>query len=106
LTKEKAEQNRRAIVETASRMFRLHGMENVAVVDVIAAFADGIESYLDIFCLRMAGDKREARQRSIALLSNLVGALLLARAVKKGRPELSDEFLGSARKQISKEIGR
>ena len=35
LTKEQAEQNRRLIVETASRMFRLHGMENVAVADVM-----------------------------------------------------------------------
>ena len=35
LTKEQAEQNRQLIVETASRMFRLHGMENVAVADVM-----------------------------------------------------------------------
>jgi TetR/AcrR family transcriptional repressor of nem operon len=34
VTKEQAEQNRRLIVETASRMFRLHGMENVAVADI------------------------------------------------------------------------
>jgi TetR/AcrR family transcriptional regulator, transcriptional repressor for nem operon len=193
LTKKRAEHNRRTIVATASRMFRLHGMENVAVVDVMkesgfthggfynhfeskedlatqavahafdyaardlaeqlasgsdpqkaltsviakylsaahrdtctggcpassfpvdaarngkevqAAFAAGIESYLDIFCLHMAGDKREARQRSVALLSQLVGALLLSRAVKKGQPELSEELLDSGRKQISKEISR
>src|SRR6201996_9849186 len=35
LTKEQAEQNRRRIVETASRMFRLQGLENVAVADVM-----------------------------------------------------------------------
>jgi len=35
LTREQAEHNRRLIVETASRMFRLHGMENVAVADVM-----------------------------------------------------------------------
>src|ERR1700726_4986250 len=35
LTKERAEQNRRLIVETASRMFRLQGLENVAVADVM-----------------------------------------------------------------------
>jgi hypothetical protein len=29
LTKEQAEQDRHLIVETASRMFRLHGMETV-----------------------------------------------------------------------------
>ena len=35
LTKEKAEHNRQLIVETASRMFRLHGMENVSVADIM-----------------------------------------------------------------------
>jgi TetR/AcrR family transcriptional regulator, transcriptional repressor for nem operon len=35
LTKEQAEQNRQLIVETASRMFRLHGMENVTVADIM-----------------------------------------------------------------------
>jgi TetR/AcrR family transcriptional repressor of nem operon len=193
LTKEQAEQNRRLIVETASRMFRLQGLENVAVVDVMkesgfthggfynhfkskdelateavasafdhaakklseetasgndpqkalnailadylspahrdtrtggcpasafpvdvarsgkdvqAAFAEGIESYLEIFAARMDGNKREARQRAVALLSGIVGALLLSRAVKKGQPKLSDELLGSARKQICKERSR
>ncbi|HSZ95929.1 MAG TPA: TetR/AcrR family transcriptional regulator [Bradyrhizobium sp.] len=189
LTREQAEQNRRLIVETASRMFRLQGVENVAVADVMkesgfthggfynhfkskddlateavasafdhaaknlsediasgndpqkalnsilanylspahrdtstggcpatafpvdsarsgkdvqAAFADGIEAYLEIFVGRMDGDKREARQRAVALLSGIVGALLLSRAVKKSRPKLSDELLSSARKQICK----
>ena len=43
LTKEQAEQNRHLIVETASRMFRLHGVENVAVADVMkeAGFTHG-----------------------------------------------------------------
>jgi TetR/AcrR family transcriptional regulator, transcriptional repressor for nem operon len=190
LTKEQAEQNRRLIVETASRMFRLQGLENVAVADVMkesgfthggfynhfkskdelateavasafdhaaknlsediasgndpqkalnailadylspahrdtctggcpapafpvdaarsgkdvqAAFAEGIESYLEIFAARMDGDKREARQRAVALLSGIVGALVLSRAVKKGRPKLSDELLSSARKQICRQ---
>ena len=189
LTREQAEQNRRLIVDTASRMFRLQGLENVAVADVMkesgfthggfynhfkskdelaaeavasafdhaaknlsediasgndpqkalnsilanylspahrdtstggcpatafpvdsarsgkdvqAAFADGIEAYLEIFAGRMDGDKREARQRAVALLSGIVGALLLSRAVKKSRPKLSDELLSSARKQICK----
>jgi len=35
LTKEQAEQNRQLIVETASRMFRLRGLENVTVSDVM-----------------------------------------------------------------------
>jgi len=35
LTKKQADQNRQLIVETASRMFRLHGMDNVAVADIM-----------------------------------------------------------------------
>jgi TetR/AcrR family transcriptional repressor of nem operon len=43
LAKGQAEQNRRLIVEAASRMFRLHGMENVAVADIMkeAGFTHG-----------------------------------------------------------------
>ncbi len=180
LTKERAEQNRRRIVETASRMFRLQGLENVAVADVMkeagfthggfynhfkskdelvteaiasafdyaakklaedvaagndpqkalnailadylspahrdrptggcpapafpvdaarsgkdiqAAFAEGIESYLEIFATRMDGDKREARQRAVALLSGIVGAVLLSRAVKKATPNFQTNYL-------------
>jgi TetR/AcrR family transcriptional repressor of nem operon len=192
LTREQAEQNRRLIVETASRMFRLQGLENVSVADVMkesgfthggfynhfkskdelaseaiasafdhaanklsddiasgndpqkalnavladylspahrdtrtggcpapafpvdaarsgkdvqAAFAEGVEAYLEIFAAQMGGDKREARQRAVALLSGIVGAVLLSRAVKKGDPKLSDELLGSARKQMCKQKG-
>jgi TetR/AcrR family transcriptional repressor of nem operon len=35
LTKDQAEHNRRLIVATASRMFRLHGLDNVAVADIM-----------------------------------------------------------------------
>src|SRR5712675_235121 len=37
--------------------------------DVQTAFADGIEPYLEILAARMDGDKRETRQRAVALLS-------------------------------------
>jgi TetR/AcrR family transcriptional repressor of nem operon len=189
LTSEQAKQNRQLILETASRMFRLHGMEDVSVADIMkqsgfthggfynhfnskeelaaeavacafeksahglsekfasarspqkafeiviaeylspayrdsstggcpasalpadaarngkevqTAFAEGIESYLDIFAARMDGNKQEARQQAVALLSGLVGALMLSRAVKKSNPKLSDELLSSARKQLCK----
>jgi TetR/AcrR family transcriptional regulator, transcriptional repressor for nem operon len=188
LTSEQAKQNRQLILETASRMFRLHGMENVSVADIMkesgfthggfynhfkskeelaaeavacsfekfannlaakfasgrnpqkaleivvaeylssayrdsstggcpasalpadaarngreiqTAFADGIESYLEIFAARMDGSKQAARQQAVALLSGLVGALVLSRAVKKSNPKLSDELLSSARKHLS-----
>jgi TetR/AcrR family transcriptional regulator, transcriptional repressor for nem operon len=189
LTKDQAGQNRQLIVETASRMFRLRGMENVSVVDIMkesgfthggfynhfgskeeleteavasafkksvttllekfasggdpqkalesviaeylspayrdtrtggcpaaalpvdcarngrdvqTAFADGIESYLDVFAAQIGGNKHEARHQAIALLSGLVGGLMLSRAVRKGNPKLSDELLSSARKRVCK----
>src|ERR1700761_8575022 len=35
LTSDQAKQNRQLILETASRMFKLHGMENVSVADIM-----------------------------------------------------------------------
>jgi TetR/AcrR family transcriptional regulator, transcriptional repressor for nem operon len=189
LTSEQARQNRQLILETASRMFRLHGMENVSVADIMkqsgfthggfynhfrskeelaaeavarsfektadslskkfasgkspqkafetviaeylspayrdsstgrcpasalpadaarngkevqTAFAEGVESYLEIFAAGMDGSKQEAREKAIALLSGMVGALMLSRAVKKSDPKLSDELLRSARKSLCK----
>lgn len=187
LTSEQAKENRQLILETASRMFRLHGMEDVSVADIMKqsgfthggfynhfnskeelaaeaiasafensaqnlsdkfasarnpqkgfetviagylspayrdsstggcpaaalpadaarsgeevqrAFAEGIESYLEIFAARMGGSRQEARNQAIALLSGMVGALALSRAVKKSNPKLSDELLSSTSKQL------
>jgi TetR/AcrR family transcriptional repressor of nem operon len=187
LTKEHAQQNRELILETASRLFRLRGVENVSVGDIMkesgfthggfynhfnskeelaaqaiacafessagglseklgegknpqralasviaeylspayrdtatggcpaaalpidaarnskdvqTAFAAGIESYLEVFAAPMHGSKQEARKQAIALLSGLVGALMLSRAVRHGNPRLSDELLSSTRKML------
>jgi TetR/AcrR family transcriptional repressor of nem operon len=189
LTKEEVERNKRHIVETASRMFRLRGIENVTVADVMkesgfthggfynhfeskeqlateamacsfhdaanflqeqidsgstpqkgmqfalanylspahrdtstggcpavalpvdaarngtdvqTVFADGIEAYLDILTAQMSGSKQGARQQAIALLSGMVGAVLLSRAVKSAEPKLSNELLNAVRKQFCK----
>jgi TetR/AcrR family transcriptional repressor of nem operon len=190
LTKEQTEQNRHLIVETASRMFRLHGMENVAVADIMrecgfthggfynhfkskdelaaeaiacafdgvagdlsekfasgenpreslssfvaqylssrhrdtksggcpasalsvdaarngksvqTAFVRGLEIYLEIIAAQIGGDEQESRQQAIALFSGLVGAMMLARAVKNSDPALSDELLSSARKILGRD---
>jgi TetR/AcrR family transcriptional repressor of nem operon len=187
LTSEQARQNRQLILETASRMFKLHGMGDVSVTDIMkecgfthggfynhfhskeelaaeavacafersahnlskkfasarspqnafevviagylspayrdtstggcpasalpadaarnskevqTAFAEGVESYLKIFADGMDGSEQEAREKAIALLSGLVGALMLSRAVKKSNPKLSNELLSCARKHL------
>jgi TetR/AcrR family transcriptional repressor of nem operon len=71
---------------------------------VQSAYADGVEGYLTGFTAelrREAGengpDRGEARRRAIRLLSEMVGALMLARAVRHVQPELSDEILQASR---------
>ncbi|MFG3589783.1 TetR/AcrR family transcriptional regulator [Streptomyces sp. NPDC047990] len=73
---------------------------------VQSAYAEGVEGYLTGFTselLREAEDKghepdpAEARHRAIRLLSEMVGALMLARAVHHVEPELSDEILQTGR---------
>jgi hypothetical protein len=48
---------------------------------VQTAFVKGIEIYLNIIAAQIDGDRQEARQQAIALLSGLVGAMMLSRAV-------------------------
>lgn len=62
---------------------------------VQSAFADGIESYLSLFAQRLGGSDDEARRRAMVMLSGMVGALALSRAVKAARPELSAAILDS-----------
>ncbi|MFK0022706.1 TetR/AcrR family transcriptional regulator [Streptomyces sp. NPDC090798] len=73
---------------------------------VQSAYAEGVEGYLTGFAaefLREAEEKgheldpAEARHRAIRLLSEMVGALMLARAVRHVEPELSDEILRTGR---------
>jgi TetR/AcrR family transcriptional repressor of nem operon len=73
---------------------------------VQSAYAEGVEGYLTGFAaelLREAEerghelDPGEARYGAIRLLSELVGTLMLARAVRHVEPELSDEILQAGR---------
>ncbi|NJQ03028.1 TetR/AcrR family transcriptional regulator [Streptomyces zingiberis] len=75
-------------------------------VAVQSAYAEGVEGYLRGFAaefLREAEEKGdaldpdEARSRAIRLLSEMVGALMLARAVRHVEPGLSDEILRTGR---------
>ncbi|MEU9337138.1 TetR family transcriptional regulator [Streptomyces sp. NPDC048290] len=77
--------------------------DNAAVQN---AYAHGVEGYLTGFAselLREAHEKgaalepREAHRRAIGLLSEMVGALILARAVGQADPDLSEEILYAAR---------
>lgn len=73
---------------------------------VQSTYAEGVEGYLTGFAaefLREAEEKGyeldpgEARRKAMRLLGEMVGALVLARAVRRVEPELSDEILRTAR---------
>ncbi|MFJ2828255.1 TetR family transcriptional regulator [Streptomyces sp. NPDC087263] len=73
---------------------------------VQSAYAEGVEGYLTGFTAEIMReaeengerpDPVEARQRAIRLLSELVGAMTLARAVHQVQPGLSTEILRTGR---------
>lgn len=68
---------------------------------VQAAFADGIATYLDLFAERLGGDHAAARRQAMVMLSGMVGALALSRAVKGAHASLSAEILDTMRSNFS-----
>ena len=64
-------------------------------------FSEGVEDYLD--ALAALSDSGEGRAKAITLLSTLVGAMVLARAVKD--ESLSDEILTAAITALSADFG-
>jgi TetR/AcrR family transcriptional repressor of nem operon len=69
--------------------------------DVQPAYAGGLEAMLELLTKALAhsgvGDRKEARTRALRLVSELVGALTLARAVRTAEPKLSNELLRASR---------
>lgn len=66
-----------------------------SVPEAQQAYAEGLESYIERIEAVLPAESR-SRDAAIATLSRLVGAMILARAVKDGRPDLSDEILSAA----------
>jgi TetR/AcrR family transcriptional regulator, transcriptional repressor for nem operon len=63
------------------------------------AFAEGLEPLIDILAEVSSGRTKAARRRkAIATLAELIGTLILARAV--GDAALSDEILDAARREL------
>ncbi|MED5617822.1 TetR/AcrR family transcriptional regulator [Ideonella sp. BN130291] len=77
--------------------------ETGAIAD---AFAQGIGRYMALFARRRPDDTEAAqiepedRVRAIAMLSTMVGGLILARATARGLPALSDEILATLRHHL------
>lgn len=67
------------------------------------SYADGLAQNIDSFESIVSDsktDKRTTRRKAIALFSEMVGALLLSRAVVDADPALADEILVSARRHL------
>jgi TetR/AcrR family transcriptional repressor of nem operon len=73
---------------------------------VQSAYADGVEGYIAGFAAEFQREAEEdgrdldpakARQRAVRLFSELVGAVVISRAVRHVQPELSDEILQAGR---------
>ncbi len=77
--------------------------ETGAIAD---AFAQGIGRYMALFAQRRPDGSQAAqiepedRVRAIAMLSTMVGGLILARATARGLPALSDEILETLRHHL------
>ena len=92
LTKEQATENRQSIIETAGRLFRASGFHGVSVADLMKAAGFTHGGFYNHFPSKEAL-AASARQRAVQLLSELVGAIVLARAVAQANLSLSDEIL-------------
>lgn len=74
--------------------------------EVQSAYATGVHGYLDGFAGELTREHpdltpAEIRERSVRLLSELVGAMVLARSIRRVEPELSDEFLETNRRHLA-----
>ena len=69
--------------------------------DARKSYAEGVASNLDSLADALSGEnKRERRRKAISLLSQLVGTLILSRAVVDADKDLADEILKDGRRQL------
>ena len=65
------------------------------------SYAEGVASNLDCLADVLNGtNRKERRKRAISVLSQLVGTLILSRAVVDADPDLADEILKDGRRQL------
>jgi AcrR family transcriptional regulator len=64
------------------------------------AIADGIESILEAFELRIPGSPKEKRRAAINTMASLIGAVLLSRGIGNANDKLSKEILTAARSKM------
>ncbi|MBL8771521.1 MAG: TetR/AcrR family transcriptional regulator [Phenylobacterium sp.] len=70
---------------------------------VRAAFAEGLERMIAEVEGGLSGESAERRSRAVALVSGMVGALMLSRAVPEASP-LADELLAATRREAKRAL--
>ena len=71
------------------------------------SYAQGLSWNFDQLAGEMDGDDlQEKRRKAVALFSQMVGSLVLSRAVAEADPSLADEILADGREQLLRNIGR
>lgn len=75
-----------------------------------ARFARGLQEMIEILTALVAEqhaegmDSQQARREAIAFYNEMVGAIMLARAVASANPRLGEEILGASRLSLLKEF--
>lgn len=75
-------------------------------------FAQGLQQMFDTLTALIAaqraedGDSRQARREAIAFYSEMVGALILSRAVASADPAFGEEILDASRQALLKDFAR
>jgi TetR/AcrR family transcriptional regulator, transcriptional repressor for nem operon len=65
------------------------------------SYAEGVTTNLDFIAGALSGEnKKERRRKAVSILSQLVGTLMLSRAVVDADKDLADEILKDGRRQL------
>jgi TetR/AcrR family transcriptional regulator, transcriptional repressor for nem operon len=97
--------------ETGCSVAALGGDAGRQGAEVQDKFAEGIETTIERLTASIdaggaGGDEKESREKAIRLFAELVGAIVLSRAVKKSDAKLSDEILDASRSILPKKRKR
>lgn len=95
----------RADIETGCPLTGFAGDVRRLSKEARQSYAHGLASNFDQLASLISGDNpQEKRQKAIALFSQMVGSLLLSRAVVEADPALADEILNDGREQVLRAI--
>ncbi|WNC94338.1 TetR/AcrR family transcriptional regulator [Paraburkholderia sp. FT54] len=91
----------RAAIESGCPVSTFAGDVRRLGTEARKSYAEGVASNLDYLADALDGaNKKERRRKAISILSQLVGTLILSRAVVDADKDLADEILKDGRRQL------